>query len=156
MIDQLRWEPLFVMHLNVGYDRAQPLGMTPLGRRAIYPVDGGTFAGARLRGSVDPGGADWVTHRGDGNMTIDVRLALTTDDGAIIGMTYTGLARAQSQADGEGVRDRSQPAYEDMFLHTTPRFETGDARYGWINGVIAVTNGMRTPVGGVYHVFSIV
>ena len=156
MIDQLRWEPLFVMDLTVGYDRAQQLGTTPLGPRGVYPVDGGTFTGERLRGTVNPGGADWVTHRSDGNMTIDVRLTLTTDDGAIIGMTYQGLARAQSSAANADFKKRSQLAYEDTFLHTTPRFETGDARYAWINGVIAVTNGMRTPDGGVYHVFSVI
>ncbi len=156
MIDQLRWEPLFVMDLTVGYDRAQRLGMTPLGERGVYPVDGGTFVGDRLRGRINPGGADWVTHRTDGNMMIDVRLTLTTDDGALIGMTYAGLARAQAQAGNDGFRNRAQLSYEDTFLHTTPRFETGDERYAWINGVIAVTNGMRTPGGGVYHVFSIV
>lgn len=156
MIDQLRWEPLFVMELTVGYDRAQPLGRTPLGERGVYPVDGGRFEGTRLRGIVNPGGADWITHRADGNMMIDVRLTLTTDDGALIGMTYTGLARAQQTDSNAGFRDRAQLSYEDTFLHTTPRFETGDERYGWINGVIAVTNGMRTPAGGVYHVFQIV
>lgn len=156
MIDQLRWEPLFVMELIVGYDHAQPLGMTPLGLRGVYPVDGGTFAGAKLRGVVNPGGADWVTHRADGNMMIDVRLTLTTHDDALIGMTYAGLARAREQASGDSFRDRAQLSYEDTFLHTTPRFETGDERYAWINGVIAVTNGMRTSGGGVYHVFSVV
>lgn len=155
MIDRLRWEPLFVMNLTVGYDHAQLLGPTPLGSRGVYPVDAGTFAGERLRGIVNPGGVDWVTHRADGNMTIDVRLTLTTDDGAVIGMTYTGLARAQGQGDNAGFRKREQLAYDDTFLHTTPRFETGDERYAWINGVVAVTNGMRTLGGGVYHVFSI-
>lgn len=156
MIEQLRWEPLFIMELTVGYDRAQRLGMTALGERGVYPVDGGTFVGERLRGVVNPGGADWVTHRADGNMMIDVRLVLTTDDGALIGMTYTGLARAQAGAKGNSFRNREQLSYDATFLHTTPRFETGDERYSWINGVIAVTNGMRQPAGGVYHVFTIV
>jgi hypothetical protein len=154
MIDQLRWEPLFVMKLTVGYGRAQPLGMTPLGERGVYPVDGGTFEGNRLRGTVSTGGADWVTHRADGNMVIDVRLTLVTHDGGIIGMTYTGLARGK-QPDSEAFRKREMLTYDDTFLHTTPRFETGDERYSWINGVIAVTNGMRVENGGLYHVFSI-
>lgn len=156
MIEQLRWEPLFIMELIVGYGRAQPLGVTPLGQRGVYPVDGGTFEGGRLRGVVNPGGADWITHRADGNMTIDVRLTLTTNDGALIGMTYTGLARAQEANSNQNFRDRVQLSYEATFLHTTPRFETGDERYAWINGTIAVTNGMRTPSGGIYHVFSII
>ena len=154
-IEELRWEPLFVMDLEVGYPRARRLGAGPAGERGVYPVDGGAFLGARLRGIVNPGGADWITLRTDGNMTIDVRLTLTTDDGAVIGMTYKGLARARTPEANARFRDREVLPYEDTFLHTTPRFETGDPRYDWLNGVIAVTNGVRTAAGGIYHVFSI-
>jgi hypothetical protein len=154
-IENLRWEPLFVMTLVVGYPRAQRLGAGPAGERGVYPVDGGTFAGTRLRGVVNPGGADWITMRADGNMMIDVRLSLTTDDGAVVGMIYTGLARAKSPEANARFRNRDVLSYEDTFLHTIPRFETGDPRYQWLNGVIAVTNGVRTETGGIYHVFSI-
>lgn len=155
MIEELRWEPLFLMKLLVGRDRAQPIGPTPPGWRGVFPVDGGTFEGPRLRGTVNAGGADWVTMRSDAIMLIDVRLTLLTDDGATIGMVYTGLARPQDQADGERFLNREVLPYEAMYLHTTPRFETGDARYAWLNGTIAVTNGRRTDAGGEYHVFAI-
>lgn len=154
MIEQLRWEPLFVMRLVVGYDHADPIGACPAGFRGAYPVDGGTFEGARLRGQVRPG-YDWVTGRPDGNMMIDVRLSLLTDDGAAIGMFYTGLARAADPADAERFARREALSYEQTFLHTTPRFETADPRYAWLNGVIAVTNGRRIEGGGEYHVFEI-
>lgn len=155
MIEHLDWTPLFVMQLQVGYDRAQRLGDTALGYRAVFPVDGGTFAGARLRGTVNAGGADWITVRRDGVMMIDVRLALTTDDGALIGMTYTGIGRARLPENNDRFRNRELLGADETYLHTTPRFETGDARYMWLNDLIAVTNGMRTAAGGVYHVFAI-
>ncbi len=155
MIETLSYEPLFVMTFTVGYDRARPLGATAAGFRGVYPVDGGTFEGKRLRGVVDPGGADWVTQRADGLMLIDVRLTLTTDDGASIGMTYTGVAQARSPELMERFRRRELLTCDEFSLHTTPRFETGDERYAWLNGVIAVTNGERTATGGTYHVFSI-
>ena len=154
MIEQLRWEPLFVMKLIVGYDHADPIGMTPAGFRGAYPVDGGTFEGARLRGQVLTG-ADWITMRPDGSMTIDVRLTLLTDDGVRIGMFYTGLARSADPANAKRFQLREALTYEETYLHTTPRFETGDERYAWLNGVIAVTNGMRIDGGGEYHVFGI-
>ena len=156
MIEQLNWEPLFVLQLIVGYDHAQRLGVTPLGYRGVFPVDGGTFEGERLRGTVNPGGADWITMRSDGTMMIDVRLTLTTHDGAPIGMTYTGLARARDPVNAERFRNREMLSFEETYLHTTPRFETGDARYLWVNDVIAVTNGVRSAAGGTYHVFAIV
>lgn len=155
MIETLKWQPLFVMSLQVGYDRAQPIGMTAVGARAVYPVDSGTFEGPRLRGTVSPGGADWVTQRSDDIMLIDVRLTLRTHDDAIIGMCYSGLARAMDAASMERFRKRELMPYEEVYLRTTPRFETGDARYAWLNGTIAVANGKRIAGGGMYHVFAI-
>jgi hypothetical protein len=154
MIEELSWEPLFVMNLLVGRDRAQSIGATAAGGRGVYPVDGGTFEGPRLRGTVNTG-ADWVTMRPDTTMLIDVRLTLRTEDGATIGMVYTGLARPHDPANNSRFLNREILPYEDMYLHTTPRFETGDDRYGWLNGIIAVTNGRRTEAGGQYHVFAI-
>ena len=155
MIGELRSAPLFLMELQVGYDRARPLGATAPGWRGVYPVDGGTVTGERVTGTVDPGGADWVTQRSDGLMLIDVRLTLTTDDGAAIGMTYTGLARGRTPELTARFRQREVLAYDDFYLRTTPRFETGDERYAWLNGVVAVANGERTATGGRYQVFEV-
>lgn len=155
-VDQLCWEPLFVMDLVVGYDRAQPIGATPVGGRFVFPVDGGTFEGSKLRGTVNPGGVDWVTRRDDGAMLIDVRLTLLTDDGATIGMTYTGIARARDEATMAKFLRRELLPYGDMYFHTAVRFEAGEPRYAWLNGIIAVTNGVRREGGGRYHVFAIV
>ena len=69
----------------------QPIGATPNGNRRIGLVAGGTFEGARLKGTVLPGGADWIILRPDGATTLDVRLVLETADGATIGMTYRGM-----------------------------------------------------------------
>lgn len=154
-MDELRWAPLFVMDLLVGRSSAQPVGATPTGWRGVFSVDGGSFDGERLRGEVTPGGADWITMRSDAVMLIDVRLTLKTHDNATIGMTYTGLARPADEGNDRRFLNRDVLPYEDMYLHTTPRFETGDPRYAWLNKIIAVTNGCRTEAGGTYHVFEI-
>ena len=86
---EIRTTHLFTMTLAVA--GMQPIGATPNGNRRIGLVAGGTFEGARLRGKVLPGGADWIIVRPDGVTTLDVRLVLETDDGAAIGMTYRGL-----------------------------------------------------------------
>lgn len=155
MIETLTFEPLFVMNLEVGYAASHLIGETAVGFRGVYPVDSGTFDGPRLRGTVDSGGSDWVTQRTDGLMLIDVRLTLHTDDGATIGMVYTGIARARSAELMARFRQRERLSYDEFYLRTTPRFETGDERYAWLNGVIAVSNGERTAQGGRYHVFEI-
>jgi hypothetical protein len=49
------------------------------------PIDGGTFEGSRLRGTVLPGSsADWLLLRPDDVMELDFRATLQTDDGALI------------------------------------------------------------------------
>ncbi|MES2336900.1 MAG: DUF3237 domain-containing protein [Pseudomonadota bacterium] len=154
MIETLRHAPLFVLKLNVGYDRAVHVGDPRAGGRSVFPVDGGSFEGARMRGLVDPGGADWVTWRGDGAMLIDVRLTLTTHDGAAIGMTYQGLAHGEPAAMAR-FRSRELLAFQDIHVRTAIRFETGDPRYADLNTLIAIGQGMRTAEGPVYHVFAI-
>ena len=61
---EIRTTHLFTMTLDVG--GMQPIGATPSGNRRIGLVAGGTFEGARLRGKVLPGGADWIIVRPDG------------------------------------------------------------------------------------------
>ena len=154
-MDRLVSRPLFVMELNVAYDRIQDVGQAPVGLRRVFPVDGGTFEGARMRGDVLPGGADWVLWRADGAMLIDVRIVLRTDDGALIGMQYTGIATSTPEVMARFNRREVVP-YADYYVRTTPRFETAAPRYAWLNGIVAVANGARTAGGPVYHVFEVV
>jgi len=153
-MDQLRWEPLFALHLDVAYDRLQKIGATPLGWRGIYPVNGGSFEGPKLKGKVMPDGADWVIRRADGVMVIDVRLGLLTDDGAMISMAYTGLLAVAESAQARFRRGESV-AYEETYIRTTPRFETADPRYEWLNRLIAVANGGPPGSSLTYQVFAI-
>jgi hypothetical protein len=155
MIEDLKSEPLFVMRLDVGYDDVQRVGQAPAGNRAIFPVHGGSFEGARLKGRVLPNGADWVLWRTDGSMHIDVRLALETDDGAIISMAYVGIAYARTPEAAKLFARREVAAYDQLYVRTTPRFETSDPRYDWLNRTIAVANGTRTEDGPIYQVFEI-
>jgi hypothetical protein len=153
-MDSLRSERLFSLYLDVAYDRLQKIGAAPLGWRGIYPVNGGRFEGPRLSGVVLPDGADWVIRRSDGATLIDVRICLLTDDGATIAMSYTGLLCI---ADGAVDRfRRGQPvAYSETYIRTTPRFETADPRYDWLNRVVAVANGGPPGSSPTYQVFAI-
>ena len=74
---------LFDMHIDVdpGY---VDTGLGHLGRRLVASITGGVFEGERLKGTVRPGGGDWLLNRTDGVTQLDVRLALETDDGAAI------------------------------------------------------------------------
>src|SRR2546423_5178129 len=96
-----------LMILRLATSATHDVGSTPHGTLTIFPVTGGSFEGGRLRGQVLAGGGDWVTARGDGTFTLDLRVTLETDDGELIHMTFTG------------VRDDA-----DQYLPTGPPFET--------------------------------
>ena len=56
MFKELKSEHLMSMQLNVAFDRARQIGAGPLGRRGIYPVDGGRFEGNSAGSSYRGGG----------------------------------------------------------------------------------------------------
>lgn len=126
---------------------AEPLlvGPGPLGMRMVGPVTGGTFEGERLRGTVVGSGADWLLVRPDGWGNIDVRLQLRTEDGAVIYVSYRGLLQI-TDAVGRALAGDEGTDYADQYWRTTPRLETGDPRYGWVNNTLFVAEG-RVGVG---------
>jgi hypothetical protein len=149
----LRSEWLFSLYLDIGFDQLQNIGAAPIGWRGIYPVYGGRFEGPRLRGEVLPNGADSVTRRADGVTLLDVRLGLLTHDGATIAMSYTGMFRLAAAA--QRYRQGEPVAYAESYIRTTPRFETGDPRYVWLNDIIGVANGGPPGASPTYEVFAI-
>ena len=131
------------------------VGQTPLGGRKIATVTGGTFEGERMRGTVMPSpGGDWLLMRTDGVLTLDVRLTLQTDDGAIIYMSYKGLRHGPPDvmarlAKGEDV---DPSAY---YFRATPTFETASETYAWTNRIVSIATGRRIATGPIYQVFEV-
>jgi hypothetical protein len=152
VMKSVRTMPMFAMRLDV-----RPLlivGATPGAYRRVGVVSGGSFEGERLSGAVLDGASDWQTVRNDGSTTLNVRLVLKTEDGALIGMTYQGLRHGPPDIiarieKGEVVDPAS------YYFRINPLFETGAAKYDWINRVIAVGIGHRFADGPVYSVFEV-
>jgi hypothetical protein len=133
---------------------AQEVGASPLGQRRIIPVEGGEFEGPKLRGTVLPGGADWMLVRPDGVAQIDVRVTLRTDDGDLIFMRYGGFRHGPKEVMDRLARGETV-APEDYYFRITPGFETGSRKYAWLNSIVSVGTGHRLPDGPVYHVYEI-
>lgn len=143
---------LMTMALTVG--GLQAIGATPGGNRRIGLVSGGTFKGERLRGTVLPGGADWLMDRPDGATTLDVRLALETEDKALIGMTYRGLRHGPAAVMARINRgEKVDPS--EYYFRTAIMFETAAANYAWLNRIFAIGTGDRLPEGPVYDIFEV-
>jgi Protein of unknown function (DUF3237) len=149
---ELRTAHLFTITLTVG--TIQTLGRTPLGERRIAIVTGGRFEGARLKGTVPEGGSDWILVRPDGAMQLDVRLALATDDGAFVAMTYRGYRHGPAAViDRLNRGETVDPA--SYYFRIAPMFETAADKYGWLNRIVAIGTGHRLPQGPVYDVFEV-
>ena len=136
----MKLEPLFRAEITLA--PAQELGDAPLGRRRIIPITGGTFRGERLSGRVLPGGADWQIVRADGVAQLEALYTIETSDGALIYVHNFGLRHGPPEvlarvAAGEAV----DPAL--YYMRATPRFETGDERYRWLNKLVCVATGAR-------------
>lgn len=104
------------------------VGEGPAGLRVVAEATSVVVSGERLSGRLKGhSAADWLAVAGTVG-TIDARMTLETDDGALVYMSYGGR---MDLADGPG----GAP------LYVAPRFETGDARYAWLNLVQAVAKG---------------
>ena len=130
----MRTRPLMTLRLSTA--STQEIGSVPHGTRVTFPITGGSFEGERLRGKVLPGGGDWVIKRADGVLELDLRITLEVNDGALIHMTF------------EGVRDDG--ASGAPYFRTLPRFETADARYSFLNRLLAVGTGEISADGPVH------
>lgn len=133
-----------LLRIRVTLEPIRDLGVTPLGRRRIIGITGGTFSGPKVAGRVLPGGADWQVIRPDGSAYLDARYTLETDDGALIYVNNKGYRHGpreivERMARGEDV----DPSL--YYMRSTPWFETSAAKYDWLNRTICVASGARRP-----------
>ena len=122
-----------ISHATIRVATPQVVGRTPAGERRIVQILSGRFEG-RLNGEVLPGGADYQMVAPDGTTYLDARYIICTGDSALILVRNRGIRH--------GVIGDDPSKY---YFRSTPRFETGDERYLWLNKIITVCSGARTP-----------
>ena len=134
--------PLFDLRV----DLAEPLdlGHTPAGHRRVINIVGGDFSGERLSGVVLQGGADWQIVRADGVAVLDARYTLRATDGALVQVTSQGLRRGPPEVMARLARgEEVDPA--EYYFRTAMRFETSAPGLAFLNAILAVSFGRRTP-----------
>jgi Protein of unknown function (DUF3237) len=146
---QLVWEDAMNLELEFSY-RAEvkmpvTLGAGPYGTRLFFEVVGGSFEGERLKGKVLSGGGDWLLAGEDGFARLDVRAQFLTDDGAAIYSSYGGLLQMTPKVQAALADPKGSTDFADQYFRTTPRFETGDPRYAWLNQCMFVSEGRILP-----------
>jgi hypothetical protein len=106
----------------------------------IGEVTGARAEGERFNASLKGNAAaDWLRVSPEGYGTLDVKITLETDDGAIVYADYSGRLQ-----------------FDTMTVYATPLFHTGDERYTWMNRIQAVSKGTFQPDGTlVYELFEL-
>jgi Protein of unknown function (DUF3237) len=130
----------FLMELVLEKGAASNVG-PPGATRVAVAIAGGTFQGPKLRGTIVGPSGDWIVGRPDGSNVLDIRAVLQTDDEQKVSMTCRGIAYPTPGG--------------PLHARILPLFETGSARYAWLNNVVAV--GVLRPVPGKisYRVYEI-
>lgn len=150
---KLNYTHLLDLEFVVDFRNISPIGNTPKGIRQIAPIIGGKFSGKKLNGVVVDG-KDWVLYQSDGNMFIDVRATLETDDGVNIYLQYQGYFVAEAAAMVQMAKGQVlDPAQYKLTM--SAKFECGDKRYNWLNNLITVGTGFQTQTGPIYSIFQI-
>jgi len=101
-----------------------PGATNEVGDRTVVGIASGTFEGPKLKGTVIGPSGDWIVQRRDGSRLLDVRALLETDDGQRVYMAFRGIAYT--------------PQGGTLHSRILPMFETGAAKYAWLNDVVAV------------------
>lgn len=135
-------EFIFAAQVSVG----APLDLGDVGRggRRIVPITGGDFSGARMRGEVVPGGADWQVLRGDGVAELEARYTLRTDDGRLIYVRNLAVRHGPPEAMAALAAGRPVDPTRYYFRGAT-FFETSAQHYAWLSRHIVVCTGERAP-----------
>lgn len=129
-------EFLFEARVTVG--KPMVVGQSSHGLRRIVPITGGRIEGARLRGEVVPGGADFQFVRPDGVLSIEAKYTLRAEDGTLIMITNRGLRRGPAKVIERLSRGESVDPSE-YYFRTVAEFEApSGSRYEWLNGSIFV------------------
>lgn len=151
----LKTKPLF----NIRVTLRDPLnvGISYAGHRIIYDVESGIVEGEKVKGKLKPSGGDWVIRHPNGTFTLDVKICIETDDGAMIFLSWRGRLVIPEHLIGKVIsKDTCDEVDKDeYYFRNLIMIETGDERYQWLNNIVAISQGQLIPEGIQYYVMEV-
>jgi Protein of unknown function (DUF3237) len=120
---------------------AAPLGAGPglAGERLHIPITGGSVTGARLTGTVLPGGSDWPLIRRDGATEVQALYTIRADDGTPILVRNHGL-RISSPEVAARMRQGEILEPDDYYFRAAPVFDAPDGPHQWLRETLFVAS----------------
>ena len=128
----------------------------PFGTRVFYELLSGEFSLATgERGKLLTGGGDWLLVGPDGWGRLDVRAQIQMTDGAILYVQYHGIIEL-NEAVTTALQHGRATNFDQQYFRSSPRFETSDARYAWLQQSVFIGQGrIIAGLGVEYNVFRI-
>lgn len=105
---------------------------SPFGERRSWEISSAQLEGTRIQAQLVQPGLDWMLVGADGFWRPDVRVTLRTSDGAMVLLRYRGLIEA-TESFVTAAQSGQQTQFGDTHMRLSMEFETGDARYAWLN-----------------------
>jgi hypothetical protein len=148
--------PIELRHLcdfSIDFDPIQYIP-TGTGVRANYVIKEGVVTGERFNGELVSGGGDWVLVGNDQVARLDVRATIRADDGELVFVTNTGRIDLSG-----GIAERllagERLAPSDFYARSSPLFETGSEKYGWLNSIVTVALNGLAPEHVDYEIYEV-
>ena len=135
-----------VFDANVTIGGLLNIGKSKHGERRIIPITGGKFKGPDIEGVVVPGGADWQLTRPDGDVELNAKYTLKTNDGTLIKIQNRVLMHMSK--DGKPPYTRSVIDFE----------APSESKYAWLNHAIflgTLTMPKKMPKDNPYVIISV-
>lgn len=140
MEEETKLGAIHVMNLRVACAERPVVGGNDYGYLKVIQISGGNFKGAKISGTVVPGGADWNMGFGGLEETevrsriVFAKYLLKTDDDVYIAIENLGYKHVQN---------------EQPHIVTTPRFHAPKGKYDWLNYGVFVGSLESAEVDGV-------
>jgi uncharacterized protein DUF3237 len=151
-------EPRLEFAMTYVVRTANPLDPTtdsPWGARQYWQVSEATLDGPGIKAGLAATGVDWMGVTDDGFWRPDVRAQFLTDDGAVVLMHYTGLVE-QTARFAAAAQSDEPTGWADQYMRLSIRFETGAARYAWLNTSLFIAVGRLLGTGHIeYQVYRV-
>jgi hypothetical protein len=137
-------ELLFAFEMQAEVGEPLDFGVTQNGHRRVIPITGGRVEGARVKGRILPGGADWQILRPGGAAELDARYTIQTDQGSLIYVANRGVRHGPPEVlerlnRGEPVEPGS------YYFRSVATFETSAGECAWLTPAIILGAGERYP-----------
>ncbi|HKU22212.1 MAG TPA: DUF3237 domain-containing protein [Terriglobales bacterium] len=142
-------ETEYLMTLYVPLER--PVGAADNLKIWNIGSQGSWLSGPGIKAKIINPSGDWARVMPGGQIRVDVRLTLETEDAQIIFMSYNGIVQLKDDALQRLMRGEAITA-QDAYFVIAPTFETRSEKYSWLNGVQAVGKMVSFQRGNDSHV----